>query len=393
MKNIIQFIIVLFSAFIIYSCTTVKVAKVDPTSDTEGLRYSLGKPFIKVTPNPGGDGTYTAELIYLPDNDRTYAVSSSIFMSKQTLELNVDGSGILSKVSLSKDATANASEATTALGEMAKTEIDRRQKEADEKEKEIEAEIKTNKDALKAAKELRDQKRIQVAANDRDIAVLEATSATPLSDEVKEKLRTLRSANFKLDLEIKDLDRKIGDLQTSLQGLEGAANIAEEKKKELTAYGPVFFEIKEEVVGGKLSVTLNPVKQDGEIQRQFRTVAKPEKPVEATATETVAAPVILNKTIKAKLAPDNTFSFKVTFDGPVLRIDESKSFFDSDPVVKFSEFNQEQVDNDEAVKLTTKTKTTLKPGKYVVTIKFFYALPKAGGEASFQGTFVLKLEK
>lgn len=392
MKNIIQFIIVLFSALIIFSCTTVKVAKVSPGSQAEGLRYSLGKPFIKVTPNADGDGTYTAELIYLPDNDRTYAVTSSSFMSKQSLELNIDGSGIINKVVLSKDATANAGEAAGALGEAAKTEIARRQKEAEEKKKEIDDEIKANKDELKTARELRDQKRILVAANDRDIAVLEATSSIPFSDEVKEKLSALRSANFKLDLEIKDLDRKIGGLQTSLKGLEGAANIAAEKKNELTAYGPVFFEIKEEFKNGKLSVTLEPVAQNGEIQRKFKTVATPEKPVAAVA-EPVAVPVLLNKTVKAKLQPGNKFSFKLTFDTPVLRIDESKSYFDSDPVVKLSEFVQEQVDNDDAIVLTTKTSTTLKPGKYVVTIKFFYALPTAGGEAPAQGTFVLKLEK
>lgn len=393
MKNSIQFMVVLLSAFITFSCTTVRVDKVTSNSQKEGLRYSLGKPFIKVTPNPDGDGTYTTELIYLPDNNRTYAVSSSVFMSKQTLELNVDGSGILSKVEVSKDATTNAEEATGALGELAKTEIARRQKEAKDKQDKIDAEIKTNKDAVNAAKETRNEKRRQMAGNDRDIAVLEATSPTPFSDEVKEKLRALRSENFKLDLEIQDLDRKIGDLQKSLNGLEGAANIAAKKEGELTAYGPVFFEIKEVVKDGKLSVTLEPVKQGNDIQKKFKTVAKPEKPAAPTAPETVVAPAILSKTVTVKLKSDNTFSFNVTFDGPVLRIDNSKSFFNSDPVVKIVEFNQEQIGNDEVTKLTTKNATTLKPGKYALTIKFFYGLPGAGGEAAATGNIVLILQK
>ncbi len=392
MKNSIQFMIVLYSAFIMLSCTTVKVAKVSPGSKTEGLRYSLGKPLIKVTPNAAGDGTYAAELIYLPDIDRTYAVSASTFMSKQTLELNVDGSGILSKISLSRDATAIASEGAGALGEMAKTEIERRKKEAKEKQDKIDAEIKANKDALKAAKEARDEKRIQVAANDRDIAVLEATSPTPLSDEVKDKIRQLNSTNFKLELEIQSLDRKIGDLESSVKGLEGAANIAVEKIKDLTSYGPVFFQIKEEVKEGKLSVTLEPVEQDGQIQRKFKTVEKPGKPEAPAASEPVPVPVMLSKNISAKLNADNTFSFKLTFDNPVLRIDKSRSFFDSDPVVKLVDFKDEEEEN-ESIKLTTKAATTLKPGKYVVTIKFFYSLGGTNGEASSSGTVLLTLKK
>lgn len=393
MRFINQQYFVPFCLLFAVSCTTVKVAKVDPSSKEEGLRYSLGKPFIKVTPNPGGDGTYSCELIYLPDNDRTYAVSSSVFMSKQTLEVNVDGSGILSKVSLSKDATTIAGESTTAFGEMAKTEIARKQKEAEEEEKETLAEIKANKDALKTAKDLRTEKTIQLAANDREIAVLEATSSTPLSDEVKEKLRVLRNANFKLELEIKNLDKKIEEFYSTLKTLEGAANIAKEKKEELTAYGPVFFEIKEEIVDGKLSVSLNPVKQNGAVQQKFKTVAKPEKPADPAVPETTPAPVLLSKTVRAKLLPGNLFSFKVTFDAPILGIDESKSYFDSDPIVKLSEFSHESVEKDEAVKLTTKSKSSLKPGKYLVNLKFSYALPKNGGEATSHATFVLKLEK
>jgi outer membrane protein assembly factor BamE (lipoprotein component of BamABCDE complex) len=394
MENFTSLLKIFCGMFLLVSCTTVKVAKVEVGQSPDGLRYSLGKPFIKVTPNPEGDGSYTAELIYLPDNDRTYAVSSSSFMSKHTLDLNVDGSGVLSKLALSKDATGNSSEAAGALGELAKSEITRRQKEADEKRAKIEAEIKSNEDAIKVAVELRDQKIVQLASNERDIAVLEATSSTPLSDAVKERLRELRSSNFKLNLEILDLERKIGNLKTSLNTLENAANIAAEKKDELTAYGPVFFQIVEVYENSKLkSVKLEPVKQGEEIQKKFKTVAKPEKPSATTVGETSTAPALLNKSISVKMNRDKSFSFVLTFNGKVLRIDESKSYFESDPLVKFREFNQDQQEVDEeAIMLTTKQPTSLKPGKYVVNIVYLYALPGNGGESSAKSVFTLTVK-
>ena len=80
-------------------CTTVKVVKVTPGGAEQGLRYALGKPFIKVTPNASGDGGYSAELIYLPDENQTYGVQVTTFMTKHSMELNVDDAGILQKVS------------------------------------------------------------------------------------------------------------------------------------------------------------------------------------------------------------------------------------------------------------------------------------------------------
>ncbi len=387
MQKSIIYSAILSTALIFFSCTTVKVTKVDPDKiddNTEGLRYSLGKPLIKVTPNQGGDGTYAVELIYVPDNDRTYAASASSFMSKHTLEVNM-ASGILSKISLTKDGTTNVTDAAGAFGEMAKTEIARRQKEADEKKKEVEAELKENKTALKNAEELLDEKRIAHAANKREIGELEATSPKPLSAEIKEKIRTLNNANFKLQLEMDDLKRKINKLGSALKDLDAAANMPDEKKEDLMAYGPVFFEIKEirDVNGNVTSVSLVVVKwPDNKAQMQFKTVSKPGSPINTAGAGTVQGPALTSKKIEVKSKPDGSFEFDIAFDKPVLRIDKQQSTFGdlANTTFKKAEVKQTPLDDKKTHKISV-PKNIIKKGTYTLTVEYFYALPGSGEDS------------
>jgi len=385
-KNIL-YTAILFTVLIFSSCTTVKVTRVDPDKDydIEGLRYSLGKPLIKVTPNPGGDGTYAVELIYVPDNNRTYAVSASSFMSKHTLEVNMT-SGILSKISLTKDGTANASEAASTFGEIAKTEIARRQKEADEKEKEVEAEVKENKTTLKTAEELLDEKRIAHSFNEREICELEATSPKPLSAEIKEKIRILNNANFKLKLEMDNLERKIKKLRSALKDFDAAANMPAKIQEDLTAYGPVFFEIKEvrDENGSVTSVSLDVLKwPSGVDQMQFKTIAKPAKPVNSADAETVQPPALTSKKIQTKSKADGSFEFEITFDKPVLRIDKQQSTFGDAAKTSFKTVTQ-SASEDKKTHTIAIPKNTIKKGTYILTVEYFYALPESGEDSKRQ---------
>jgi hypothetical protein len=95
-------------------CTTLRVSKVEYAADgTEvdpqpGVRYSLPKPALKVTPR--ADGTIDVEVVHLPDRDRTYAIRASSWAAKHKLEIGV-ARGLLQKIAWSPDATAVTTQA------------------------------------------------------------------------------------------------------------------------------------------------------------------------------------------------------------------------------------------------------------------------------------------
>jgi hypothetical protein len=189
MKFINQSYFVLLLVIIATSCTTVRVAKVQPGDSASGVRYSLGKPFIKVTPDPKGDGTYTTELIYLPDENQTYAVDAKAFLTKYTMELNVDENGILKKVDWTKGGESTGGNLVGAAGELAKAEIERKQKEKEAAEAELKEKVKTSNEELKKLKETRNQKNLDLtAAQDNLKSLNETYPEGSRTAEIKEEI-------------------------------------------------------------------------------------------------------------------------------------------------------------------------------------------------------------
>lgn len=84
-------------------CTCLTVKKVAPESPTPGVRYSLPKPFVQVTPQP--DGSVTADIVFLPDADNTYAVDGQSFLSTHTLKVST-ANGLLTKLTWNADSSA-----------------------------------------------------------------------------------------------------------------------------------------------------------------------------------------------------------------------------------------------------------------------------------------------
>jgi hypothetical protein len=264
-----------FAAVVLYlaSCTTVKVAKAPPESNAKGVRYSLGKPFIKVTPDPKGDGTYSVELIYLPDNDQTYAVDAKSFFTKFTMELNVDENGILQKVDWTKGGDSFASDILGASAELAKADIDRKAAERKAAEEEFKVKEKAAKDELKTLNTTLAQKELDSLAANEDLISLLAIEKP--GEDVPEKIRQARILIKKLEAELKTLRKSIADSQETVDELLSAKNIPEQT----TAYGPVLFEIKDylDKTTNKEKVELVAVDWgDGVKQKIFETVPEVE---------------------------------------------------------------------------------------------------------------------
>ena len=84
-------------------CTQLTVKRVAPESADQGIRYSLPKPFVQVTPQP--DGSVTADIVFLPDSDNTYAIQADSYLAAHTLTVSA-ANGLLTKVSWNGDSSA-----------------------------------------------------------------------------------------------------------------------------------------------------------------------------------------------------------------------------------------------------------------------------------------------
>jgi hypothetical protein len=95
-------------------CTTVvTVQPVTPTSSPAGVRYSLPKPVLHVT--PADDGSVSVDVLLLPDPEKTYAIDSATFLAVHSLDVMVS-KGLLVKVGAVGDSTAVAADLVRAAG-------------------------------------------------------------------------------------------------------------------------------------------------------------------------------------------------------------------------------------------------------------------------------------
>jgi hypothetical protein len=89
-----------------------------------GIRYSLPKPFLLVEPSAAGDGSFTVETIYLPDECNTYAIDARTKRGKFNLTVAVK-EGLLSKVVWSEKDAELLAESVKSGGEVLKAELER----------------------------------------------------------------------------------------------------------------------------------------------------------------------------------------------------------------------------------------------------------------------------
>jgi hypothetical protein len=115
--NLFNFLIaVLLLSSAISGCTRLTVRKVFPDSTAPGIRYSLPKPFFRMTPEP--DGSQALEPFYLPDACSTYAIDAAAYASSYTLEVSL-ADGLLTKLTWKPDTSAVAEQIAKSSGNLA----------------------------------------------------------------------------------------------------------------------------------------------------------------------------------------------------------------------------------------------------------------------------------
>jgi hypothetical protein len=355
------------------SCTSVKVVKVT-NGNEQGIRYSLGRPYIQVTPNASGDGSYSVEVIYLPDKNQTYAVQTSTFLAKNIMEVTVDEYGILKKIDWTGATDATVSESAKALGEVTKAEIERQTKKEEEEEKEALAKKQAVEDEIEKLEAERAQKKLDLQIAKKDLASMEVTyRGSARTTEVREKMRQMRLLIDRLGGEIDILDVKLRDAKSMEQDISAAFNDPAAGNEE-TAYGPVLFQIIEGSDPENPTLTLKAVNwTTSEKQMQFRTIAKVGAATPAPKSPKITSEGRISVNFQADVA-----IIEFDFDSEIERINGTISDVTSETSGTNPDFTKIGVElkDKKKVKLTIK-RQDMPAGQYTLNIAFSY---KVGSE-------------
>jgi hypothetical protein len=162
--------VIALAALVSTGCTTVvTVRPVTPTSTPTGVRYSLPKPVLHVTPND--DGTVTVDVLFLPDPDKTYAIDSSTFLAAHSLDVMVS-KGLLTKVGAIGDSTAVAADLVRAAGTV-RADVGKQQGDA----------LSAKQSTVATAQGALDTAESTLAAEEAKLATMIAQGATDLASQ------------------------------------------------------------------------------------------------------------------------------------------------------------------------------------------------------------------
>jgi hypothetical protein len=399
MKNTISnTVVILALIFFNMSCSTVKVSKVQSGSE-KGIRYSLGKPFIQVTPSPKGDGSYSVELVYLPDQSQTYAIQTSAFMAKNTMEVNVDESGIIKKIDWSKGGDVLTPASVEALGNIAKAEFERKKKDDDEATAEAKLRKKTAEDLLNSLNDQLVLKSLESNIAQKDKETMESLyTGALLTIEIKEKIRGLDITIKKLELEIETLTIKIAKANTEVEAASKAFNDPTSDAAD-KAWGPVLFEIKDTydpfkkkeeqaANGGKVQL-VSVDWGEGKKQMEFESIGGSAPTVPATAPEKEP---VLTSTGKVTIAfgGNGLAEYKVAFDKEIDDLLRPQSSIKkvSGEEMPFATITC-QVDKHKTLEFQF-DKNKILPGEYTLLIHFNYKKGEGKEEGVVKVEVILK---
>ncbi len=380
------------------SCSTVKVSKVQSGSE-QGIRYSLGKPFIQVTPSPSGDGSYSVELVYLPDQSQTYAIQTSAFMAKNTMEVNVDESGIIKKIDWSKGGDVLTPASVEALGNIAKAEFERKKTDDDEVTAEAKLRKKTAEDLFNSLNDQLAVKTLELTIAQKEIETIKLLyTGADLTLEIKEKIRQLEITIKKLELEIETLNTKIKKADAEVKEASKAFNDPTSNAAD-KAWGPVLFEIKdtynpfkkreEQVANGGKVQLISVDWGEGKKQMEFESIGGSAPSVPATIPEKEP---VLTSTGKVTIAfGDNGLAeYKVAFDKEIddLLRPQSSIKKQSGEEIPFATITC-QVDKHKNLEFQF-DKNKILPGEYTLLIHFNYKKGEGKEEGVVKVEIILK---
>lgn len=268
---------------ILSGCACVTVTKLSPDSDTsaiKGQRFSLPRPYIQVTPQT--DGSISADIVYLPDPERTYAVNSFSVFASDSLEVSTDG-GIVKTINWTGDSSAVVAEAIASAGTAASGILQAEQtKKAEQKAKEdtaskavddaqleldlaqstlafhiannaarekiLEARLAVQDAALKLSAAQASLARLRgIAKADANFQTIEETASKAV-DEAQSELTLARGELEKLrrrGAASQEIEQAQGEVKTAMDKLRKAQiTMAEVTGK---VFGPKLFAIREEI--------------------------------------------------------------------------------------------------------------------------------------------------
>lgn len=259
-------------AIFLASCTQVTVKRIDPSGEgsKEGIRYSLPKPFILVTPSH--DGSVAVEVMMMPDPDNTYAIASHSFLSTYALDIGVQ-KGMLKRVGSKIDSTQVASDAIKASGAVTSEIFNEQVNAAKAKKEELknaqntleekETALKTKKKNLESLEKQLDEFRKAHPGSSTEIATREE-SIDKKEIEVEEADIARNAAKAKLD-RVKEESVRVAPAATSFTAsANNNVEISEDAFKSDLYYmapktidgkgkkeilGPVLFTVDERLVG------------------------------------------------------------------------------------------------------------------------------------------------
>ena len=228
-----------------------------------GIRYALPQPFLLVKPSPSGDGSFSVEVIYLPDERRTYAIDASTKRGKFTLDVDVKD-GLLSKLAWKRSDSDIVAENVRAAGEMAKTRLTAIQEQEKEDKKQRDDDRKKAQDKVEALVTEADKASFDVTIRQAEVDEILAFHAKKISENkpvTDEDLAKLRAANLELakaKLRATEAERLLGEGRRKAVSLGALANAPavegapakEEKMPEELFKSPVLYAIREDKKGG-----------------------------------------------------------------------------------------------------------------------------------------------
>ncbi|MCE9637142.1 MAG: hypothetical protein K8T90_15665 [Planctomycetes bacterium] len=153
------------------ACTRMRVYKDSPAAPTTGFRYSLPKPVIVVIPANSPDGGFTAEVRYLPDDERTYTIDTDSVFAHHNVAIETTDR-LLTKVKWIGEATAVPAAEFGAANAVLKAQADLRktEKTKDAADKEAASDkVKTKRAEFTAAVATKETAKTAAAATVTDL--------------------------------------------------------------------------------------------------------------------------------------------------------------------------------------------------------------------------------
>ena len=209
-----------------YSRLNVTTVTETNSSSVRGQRYSLPVPYLVVTPKP--DGTIEHKIEYMPDPEKTYAVSGWSFLATHKLTVDVSERSLLESFTWNKE--------TSGVGK------DLLEASAEVKAKRIEAEAAAEVKAAEAA----------AAAQAADAAVVTAQQELALAEQIYNKMlvakypqEIIAEAHIRLITAQQNLEllQSTGDAAADeLLGIEKPAS-APLRASFDEVYGPIWYQL------------------------------------------------------------------------------------------------------------------------------------------------------